>query len=122
MSGKRDRRRGAQVPHEEASTREHFEQVGDAVRHDREADKVASKSVVVTGAVAEWEGWTEMALPQSGVYVVSGALVPIEIDRERNEGVYVEPNVWMVHPPPPPRATKRQAARGFGNVSRRGRQ
>ena len=38
-------------------------------------------------------------LPESGVYVVSGALVPIEIDRERDEGVYVEPNVWMVHPP-----------------------
>jgi GNAT superfamily N-acetyltransferase len=61
--------------------------------------KVASKSVVVTGTVAEWEEWTEMALPESGVYVVSGALVPIEIDRERDEGVYVEPNVWMVHPP-----------------------
>ena len=54
--------------------------------------KVASKSVVVTGTVAEWEEWTEMALPESGVYVVSGALVPIEIDRERDEGVYVEPN------------------------------
>ena len=42
-----------------------------------------------------------MAFPESGAYVVSGALVPIEIDRERDEGVYVEPNVWMVHPPPP---------------------
>ena len=62
--------------------------------------KVAPRSVVVTGNVAEWEGWTEMALPESGAYVVSGALVPIEIDRERDEGVYVEPNVWMVHPPP----------------------
>ncbi|MGB7807014.1 MAG: hypothetical protein WBM72_15585 [Actinomycetota bacterium] len=60
--------------------------------------------MVVTGTVAEWEEWTQMALPESGVYVVSGALVPIEIDRERDEGVYVEPNVWMVHPPP--RATK----------------
>jgi GNAT superfamily N-acetyltransferase len=61
--------------------------------------KVASRSVVVTGTVGEWEGWTEMALPESGAYVVPGALVPIEIDRERDEGVYVEPNVWMVHPP-----------------------
>jgi hypothetical protein len=26
--------------------------------------------------------------------------VPVEIDRERDEGVYVEPNVWMVHRPP----------------------
>jgi GNAT superfamily N-acetyltransferase len=62
--------------------------------------KVASESVVVTGTVAEWEEWTEMALPESGAYVVSGGLVPIEIDRERDEGVYVEPNVWMVHSPP----------------------
>lgn len=62
--------------------------------------KVAPESVVVTGTVAEWEEWTEMALPESGAYVVPGALVPLEIDRERDEGVYVEPNVWMVHPPP----------------------
>jgi len=62
--------------------------------------KVAPESVVVTGTVAEWEEWTEMALPESGAYVVPGALVPVEIDRERDEGVYVEPNVWMVHPPP----------------------
>ena len=66
--------------------------------------KVASESTTVTGTVAEWEEWTEMTFPESGTYVVSGALVPIEIDREQDEGVYVEPNVWMVHPPP--RATE----------------
>jgi GNAT superfamily N-acetyltransferase len=59
--------------------------------------KVAPESVRVAGTVAEWEEWTEMALPESGAYVVPGALVPVEIDRERDEGVYVEPNVWMVH-------------------------
>jgi len=53
----------------------------------------------VSGTVAEWEAWTEMALPASGAYVVPGALAPIQIDRERDEGVYVEPNVWMVHSP-----------------------
>ena len=26
-----------------------------------------------------------------------GALEPVEIDRERDEGVYIEPNVWMHH-------------------------
>jgi len=62
--------------------------------------KVAPASGVVTGTVAEWERWTEMAFPESGTYVVPGALVPIEINRERDEGVYVEPNVWMVHRPP----------------------
>jgi len=63
--------------------------------------KVAPESMRVSGTVAEWEGWVEMALPESGSFVVPGALVPVEIDRERDEGVYVEPNVWMVHRPPP---------------------
>ena len=61
--------------------------------------KVAPESLRVSGAVAEWEEWAEMAFPESGAYVVPGALVPIEIDRERDEGVYAEPNVWMVHSP-----------------------
>jgi hypothetical protein len=47
--------------------------------------------------VAEWEEWTGMAFPESGDYVVPGALVPVQIDRERDEGRYVEPNVWMRH-------------------------
>jgi hypothetical protein len=42
-----------------------------------------------------------MAFPESGAYVVPGALVPIEIDRECDEGLYLEPNVWMVHPSAP---------------------
>ena len=46
---------------------------------------------------ADWEQWTEMAFPESGTYVVPGALVPVEIDRDRDAGLYVEPNVWMVH-------------------------
>ena len=50
------------------------------------------------GSVAEWEEWAQMAFPETGAYVVPGALVPVEIDRERDEGLYVEPNVWMVHP------------------------
>ena len=39
-----------------------------------------------------------MTFPETGAYVVPGALVPVEIDRERDEGLYVEPNVWMIHP------------------------
>jgi GNAT superfamily N-acetyltransferase len=68
--------------------------------HERlgaEIVKVAPESMRVPGSVAEWEQWTEMAFPESGSYVVPGALVPVEIDRERDEGLYLEPNVWMVH-------------------------
>jgi hypothetical protein len=38
-----------------------------------------------------------MRFPESGEYIVPGALVPLCVDRERDEGVYVEPNVWMEH-------------------------
>jgi hypothetical protein len=59
---------------------------------------VCPGSMVVTGSVAEWEEWTGMVFPDSGGYVVEGALVPVEIDRERDLGRYQEPNVWMRHP------------------------
>jgi GNAT superfamily N-acetyltransferase len=59
--------------------------------------KVAPESMRVPGTVAEWEEWAGMAFPETASYVVPGALVPVEIDRERDEGLYLEPNVWMVH-------------------------
>jgi hypothetical protein len=59
---------------------------------------VARRSMVVTGRVDEWERWTQMRFPETGRYVVPGALAPILIDRRRDRGRYVEPNVWMRHP------------------------
>ena len=59
--------------------------------------KIAPLSMVVRGKVEEWESWTKMRFPESGSYVVPGALQPISIDCERNEGIYEEPNVWMRH-------------------------
>jgi hypothetical protein len=54
--------------------------------------------MVVTGTISEWEDWTDMHFPESGPYVVPGALRPVEMDLERDLGVYIEPNVWMRHP------------------------
>ena len=68
--------------------------------HERagaELVRVAPKSMRIPGSVGDWESWTSMRFPDSGAYIVPGALVPVEIDRERDEGVYVEPNVWMHH-------------------------
>ena len=53
--------------------------------------------MTITGTVAEWEGWTGMLFPESGDYVVPGALELVTIDREADLGTYVEPNVWMHH-------------------------
>ncbi|OLC15675.1 MAG: hypothetical protein AUH29_07420 [Candidatus Rokubacteria bacterium 13_1_40CM_69_27] len=60
--------------------------------------RVAPRTLVIVGTVAQWEEWTEMAFPDSGPYVVPGALQPVVIDLERDEGRYEDPNVWMHHP------------------------
>lgn len=59
--------------------------------------RIAPRSMRIPGTIPDWERWTRMVFPESGTYVVPGALVPVEIDRERDEGLYVEPNVWMHH-------------------------
>jgi len=59
---------------------------------------VAPDSLVSEGTVAEFEEWCGLPFPESGSYVVEGALVPVEIDREADRGRYREPNVWMRHP------------------------
>jgi hypothetical protein len=60
--------------------------------------KLMPRSLVVAGSVSEWEQWTGMRFPESGPYVVPGALQPVQIDRERDEGRYEDPNVWVRHP------------------------
>jgi GNAT superfamily N-acetyltransferase len=60
--------------------------------------EVCEPSMTIRGTVEEWESWTGMAFPETGPYIVEGALVPVSIDRENDLGEYVEPNVWMRHP------------------------
>ena len=60
--------------------------------------KVAYPSMQVEGSVDQWEEWTGMKFPESGDYIVQGALVPVQIDRERSIGRYIEPNIWVHHP------------------------
>jgi hypothetical protein len=68
--------------------------------HERVGGEIvrpAAAAMRVTGSVAEWERWMGIALPESGSYVVPGALVPVEIDRERDLGEYQEPACWVRH-------------------------
>ncbi|MCB9140064.1 MAG: GNAT family N-acetyltransferase [Caldilineaceae bacterium] len=60
--------------------------------------KVAHPSMVIEGSIAQWEAWTEMAFPDSGEYIVPGALAPVEMDLFMDIGRYVEPNIWVHHP------------------------
>lgn len=52
---------------------------------------------MTTGTVAEWQTWSVMVFPDSGDYVIPDGLSTLRIDREADEGVYVEPNVWLQH-------------------------
>jgi hypothetical protein len=57
----------------------------------------APRSMIISGTVAEWEDWAKMAFPETGQYIVPDALDPVDIDRERDRGIYAETNLWMRH-------------------------
>jgi GNAT superfamily N-acetyltransferase len=58
---------------------------------------IAPATITVARSCAEWEAWTGMRFPESGAYVVPGALEPVVVDRERDVVRYRDPNVWMRH-------------------------
>ena len=59
--------------------------------------QVAPESMLIRGSLTEWESWTGMKFPESGSYIIPDALVPVQVDVEKNEVVYIEPNIWMQH-------------------------
>lgn len=59
--------------------------------------KIIPRSLTVTGSVSQWEEWTGIQMPDSGEYVVPGALQPVKVDRNSDLGLYEDPNVWMKH-------------------------
>ena len=68
------------------------------VRAGAKIIKPCHQAMTIRGTHEEWQAWTNLKIPQSGEYIIPGALNPMTMDVERDEGVYVEPNVWMVHP------------------------
>lgn len=59
--------------------------------------KPCHEAMTIRGNLAEWENWAGMKFPESGAYVVPGALNPIQVDVAADQAVYIEPNVWTVH-------------------------
>jgi hypothetical protein len=53
--------------------------------------------MTMRGSVADWESRTGLAFPDSGVYVIPNATSTLTIDRDRDEGVSEDANVWVVH-------------------------
>ena len=59
--------------------------------------KCVDSTLKVEGSIEDWQAWTNMVFPESGHYIVEGALQPITIKVESDIGVYHDPNVWMQH-------------------------
>ena len=59
--------------------------------------RASPESMTMRGTIADWEAWTGLRFPESGDYVLTGGTSPVSIDLERDEGVYHDQNVWMVH-------------------------
>jgi hypothetical protein len=59
--------------------------------------RTSPQSMVMKGSVADWKAWTGLDFPDSGPYVVKGGTSPVTIDLDRDEGVYYDENVWVVH-------------------------
>ncbi len=68
--------------------------------HERLGAKVVQcvqSTYTVEGTIDDWQIWTGLIFPESGRYIVEGALAPVTIDVAADSGVYHDPNVWMRH-------------------------
>lgn len=59
--------------------------------------KPCHKAMYIPGIVKEWEEWTGMKFYETGEYVVPGSLEPDKINKEKDIGEYIEPNIWVLH-------------------------
>lgn len=59
--------------------------------------KPCTEAMTISGTIAEWESWTDMTFPESGDYIIPHALNPVKMNCEKDQGIYIEPNVWTVH-------------------------
>jgi hypothetical protein len=54
-------------------------------------------SMRIEGTISEWEAWTGLSMPESGAYLPAGAAAPVAVDVESDRGIYLDPNLWVVH-------------------------
>jgi GNAT superfamily N-acetyltransferase len=67
------------------------------VRAGAKIIKPCHQAMTIRGSHADWESWTGLKFPQSGEYYIPKALNPMQMNVEKDEGIYIEPNVWLVH-------------------------
>ncbi len=55
------------------------------------------ESLRISGTVAQWQAWVEMAFLNRRRLRSRGGLALLQVDREADTGLYYEPNVWVAH-------------------------
>lgn len=65
------------------------------VKNGAEVVKVCKRSMYVSENIKEWERWSNLRFQSTGDYILPFLLNPIRIDLNTQNGIYVEPNVWM---------------------------
>ena len=58
---------------------------------------VCAEPMTFEGTVGDWESWTGLTLPESGDYVIDGALELLSVDVEADHGRLKELNVWYCY-------------------------
>lgn len=59
---------------------------------------IAPNTLTVEGKIEDWEDWTDMTFPDSGLYIIPGGLQPLKVNVEQGTGRYEDPNCWMMYP------------------------
>jgi len=59
---------------------------------------ICRSSYRLEGDLASWSRLLGMEFARTGKYIIPGGLVPLEVDKENDWAVYLEPSVWIEHP------------------------
>jgi GNAT superfamily N-acetyltransferase len=59
--------------------------------------KVCPEAMRVEGKIEDWEKWSGIHFKKSGKYPIEGGLSLVDIDMERDKGLYLEPNIWIYY-------------------------
>lgn len=59
--------------------------------------KVCNRSMTIEGNIAEWEEWTKQKIVHSSTVVIDGLLSPVQFSVEHDNGIYIEPNIWIAY-------------------------
>ena len=57
---------------------------------------VVNETLTITSTLENWSKWTGVEFPENGDYIIPMGSAPLKVNCERDEGIYVEPGVWII--------------------------